>query len=181
MDKNKHQDSHGADQVEETQEAAPTDKAEQLETSPEELINQFKDQWMRAVAENENLRRRFEKEKEETFKYAITKFARDVLNIADNLQRALETCPPQPEGELKALVEGLKLVENECNTIFERHGIAKVGTMGETFNPEIHQAMFEVPVVEGAAIGTVAQVMQSGYMLQDRLLRPALVGVYKAG
>lgn len=151
------------------------------EPNHEQLALEYKEQWIRAVAETENLRKRFEKEKEDALKYAVTKFAKDVLSIADNIQRALASCPEMPSEELKSLMEGLKLVEGECNSIFERHGIITLSPVNEIFNPELHQAMFEIPTDVEGNVGKVAQVMQVGYTLHGRLLRPALVGVYKLG
>lgn len=153
-----------------------------------ELAEQYREKWMRAVAESDNLRKRFEKEKEDGLKYAITKFARDILSVSDNIHRAIENCPKieQSEGnekigtdDFKALLDGLHLVQGECHTIFERHGIQKIHPLGEIFNPDLHQAMFEIPSEAPEHVGLVAQVLQSGYVLHGRILRPALVGIYK--
>ncbi len=149
-------------------------------SSHEQLALEYKEQWIRAVAETENLRKRFEKEKEDALKYAITKFARDMLSIGDNIQRALSSCEESSSTDMKSIVEGLKLVESECASIFERHGIASVSPLNEPFNPEFHQAMFEIPTPNQDEVGKVAQIIQVGYTLHGRLLRPALVGVYKA-
>ena len=128
----------------------------------------------------ENYRRRADKEREDTAKYAITGFAREMLTVADNLRRALESQPADLPETLKPFVAGVELTERELNAIFERAGIAKVAPEGQPFNHDLHQAIFEV---EDASkpVGTVVQVLQAGYTLKDRLLRPAMVGVSKGG
>ena len=139
-----------------------------------------KDRALRAVAEVENYRRRADKEREDTAKYAITGFAREMLTVADNLRRALESQPADlPEG-LKAFVSGVELTERELLAIFERAGIVKLSPEGQPFNHDLHQAIFEVEDA-GKPAGTVVQVLQSGYTLKDRLLRPAMVGLSKGG
>jgi len=140
----------------------------------------LKDQWLRAMAETENLRRRATRDREEAFKYANTNFARDILSIADNLRRALENCPSTEElpESVKALIQGIELTESALISTFERHGIKKVEPMGEKFDANLHQAMFEVED-ESVSAGTVVQVLQVGYTMHDRLLRPAMVGVSK--
>lgn len=141
----------------------------------------LKDQWLRAMAETENLRRRATRDREEALKYASANFGRDMLSIADNLRRALETCPPIEElpESIKALVQGIELTESALLSAFERHGIKKVEPMGEKFDANLHQAMFEVE--DGTVpAGIVVQVLQVGYVMHDRLLRPAMVGVSKS-
>lgn len=150
-----------------------------VESLQQELV-QMKDQWLRAVAETENVRRRSQKEKEDGIKYAATHFARDMLSIADNLRRALESCPDK-EGlsdAVKSLIEGIELTESELLRAFERQGIQQIHPIQEKFDPHLHQAMFEVDSPEHAP-GTVLNVLQVGYVLHDRLLRPAMVGVAK--
>lgn len=146
-------------------------------------LAEAKDRALRAAAELENYRRRADKEREDTAKYAIANFAREVLTVADNLRRALDA-QPKPEGEaataLKAFVSGVELTERELAAIFERFGIKKIEPLGEAFNHDLHQAMFEIEDASKPA-GTVLQVLQAGYTLKDRLLRPALVGVAKGG
>jgi molecular chaperone GrpE len=157
-----------------------TESASPIPPSAEELALEYKEQWIRTVAEMENLRKRFEKEKEDALKYAVTKFARDMLSVADNLTRALESFPKSEQEDIQALVEGLKLVEGECSSIFERHGIQRIlPHVGEAFNADFHQAMFEIPTQEEKDTGKIAQIVQGGYALHGRLLRPALVGVFK--
>ena len=147
-------------------------------------IAQLKDQWMRAMAETENIRRRAQKDKEEASKYASANFGRDMLLIADNLRRALESCPITEglPGTVTSLIQGVELTETALLSAFERYGIKKIFPLKEKFDPHLHQAMLEVED-NSAPPGTVIQVLQAGYMLHDRLLRPAMVGVsrQKAG
>lgn len=143
----------------------------------------LKDQLLRALADAENTRRRAERDKADMQKYAITGFARDLLNVADNLRRALESEPTDLGAEsdsVKALVEGVEITERELLSIMERNGIRKIEPLGERFDHNYHQAMFEMDAPDQPA-GTVVQLLQPGYVIHDRLLRPALVGVAKAG
>lgn len=159
--------------VEEEQPSAPP--------TPEEQIAELKDKLLRALAENENVRRRAERQQNEASQYAITGFARDVLSIADNLHRALAAIPAgardSEEGE--TFVSGIELTERELLNALERHGIRKIMPEGEKFDHSLHQAVFEVEDSD-APPGTVVQVVQPGYVIKDRLLRPAMVGVAKA-
>ncbi len=143
----------------------------------------FKDKLLRTLAEMENLRKRTEREVADTRTYAIASFARDVLAVADNMHRALDAIGDElrqsAEGKVKALVEGVDLTERELMKILERNGVRKFSPQGEKFDPNLHQAMYEVPNSD-AAPGTVAQVIQAGYMLGERVLRPALVAIAKA-
>lgn len=146
---------------------------------PESTITDLKDRLLRTMADMENLRNRSRREQEDALKYATTNFARDLLNVSDNLRRALESVPADadPENEtLKTLRDGIEMTERELLSVFERHGIASINPVGEKFDHNAHQAMFKVPGTD-AAPGTVVQVVQAGYMLRDRLLRPAMVGV----
>jgi len=131
-----------------------------------------------ARAEAQNLLRRAQKEAEDARAYAATAFARDILSVADNLARALTAIPDELRGDekLKGLVTGLEATGRELDSVFARHGISKVSALGETLDPNRHQAMMEVPSAD-AAPGTIVQEIQTGYMIKDRLLRPALVGV----
>lgn len=161
------------------EEAAPAEAEAEKEPSAEEL----KDRLLRALAETENVRRRAEREREEVAKYAITSFARDLLSVADNLSRALESIPENArEGDelLKTLAEGVELTERELLNLFERYEIRKIEPWGEKFDYNRHQAMFEVPD-SGKPEGTVVQVVRAGYTIGERLLRPAMVGVAKGG
>lgn len=134
-----------------------------------------------AQAETQNVRRRLEKDAADARVYAATAFARDVLSVADNLERALTAIPPElrDDDKFKGLVVGLEATGRELAKVFERHGISKISALGEKLDPNRHQAMIELPSAE-AEPGTIVQEMQAGYMIKDRLLRPALVGVAKA-
>ena len=144
----------------------------------------LKDKLLRTLADMENLRRRTEREVADARAYAVTNFARDMLNVADNVRRALDSVPAETraaaEGPLKALVDGIELTERDLIKTLERHGVRPVEPQGQRFDPNLHQAMFEVPNPDVAS-GTVVQVVQAGYVIGDRVLRPALVGVAKGG
>jgi molecular chaperone GrpE len=144
-------------------------------------VVRLKDQLLRALAETENLRRRAQREREDAVKFAATAFAREILPVADNLGRALAAIPTgaaEQDPALKALQEGVAATERQLLAAFERHGIRRIDPMGERFDSNLHQAMFEVPGT-GQPAGTIVQVLQSGYLLNDRLLRPAMVGLAK--
>ena len=144
-------------------------------------IAELNDRLLRALAETENVRRRGQRDREETAKFAITGFARDVLSVADNLRRALEALP-EDAGEseaLSSLVGGIELTERELAAIFQRHGVEKIDPAGEKFDHNLHEAMFEIPTAD-AEPGTVMQVVETGYVLNGRLLRAARVGIAKA-
>jgi len=139
----------------------------------------LKDRLLRTTAETENVRRRAEKDKADAGKYAVTGFARDMLNVSDNLRRALDAQPADIADDMKGFVEGVAMTESELLNTMERYGIAKVEPeVGEKFDHKFHQAMFEVPTEEYAP-GSVMQVVAPGYVIKDRLLRPAMVGVAK--
>jgi molecular chaperone GrpE len=143
-----------------------------------------RDKMLRTLAEMENLRKRTSREVADARTYGITGFARDVLEIADNLQRALDAVPSEARDNadpgLKALIEGVELTERSLLNALEKNGVKKFDPSGGKFDPNFQQAMFEVPDPSVPA-GTVVQVMQSGYMIGERVLRPALVGVSKGG
>ncbi|MSP88790.1 MAG: nucleotide exchange factor GrpE [Alphaproteobacteria bacterium] len=144
-------------------------------------IAKLKDQLLRTLADGENLRRRTEREREDTSKYAASKFAGDVVSVADNLRRALDSIPADAktaDGPVKTLVAGIELTEREMLAALAKHGVQKVDPLGEKFDYNRHQAMFEVENT-GKPAGTVVQVLQAGYVIHDRLLRPAMVGVAK--
>jgi molecular chaperone GrpE len=144
---------------------------------------QYKDKLLRTLAEMENLRKRTEREVLDARAYGIAGFARDVLAVADNMHRALEAIGPDlregADPRVKALIEGVELTERELMKILERNGVRKFSPQGEKFDPNFHQAMYEVPTSDQPP-GHVAQVIQAGYMLGERVLRPALVAVSKA-
>jgi molecular chaperone GrpE len=145
---------------------------------------ELKDRVLRALADVENMRRRSEREAGEARTYAVTAFARDLLSVTDNLARALENLPADAradaEGPMKTLVEGVDLTARELQAVLNRHGVRKIEPVGEKFDPNFHQAMFEVPD-EALPAGTVTQVVQSGWKIGERVLRPAMVGVSKGG
>jgi molecular chaperone GrpE len=161
---------------------APEEPPTPREAELEAALADAKDRLLRALAEIENLRRRARRDLEEAHKYAITNFARELLEVADNLSRALDAVPPRARDEIdfiKNLADGIAITEKALLTSFERHQIAKVTPeIGERFDHNRHQAMFEVETAEQPP-GTVAQVLQPGYTIAERLLRPALVGVAK--
>jgi molecular chaperone GrpE len=141
----------------------------------------MKDQLLRALAEAENTRRRVQRDREDFAKYSAAPLAKDILPVADNLARALAAVPKEAlanDEALKNLVEGIAATERQLQSALERHNIKRIDPEGEKFDSHRHQAMFEVPGT-GKPGGTVVQVLQSGYILHDRLLRPALVGVAK--
>src|SRR5438552_11150549 len=143
-----------------------------------------RDKMLRTLAEMENLRKRTSREVADARTYGITGFARDVLDIADNLQRALDALPAEARDAadpgLKALIEGVELTERSLLNTLEKNGVKKFDPSGGKFDPNFQQAMFEVPDPSVPA-GTVVQVVQSGFMMGDRVLRPSLVGVSKGG
>ena len=163
-----------------TPEAEAQDPLEALRAENAEL----RDKLLRTVAEMENLRKRTAREVADARAYGITGFARDVLEIADNLQRALDAVPAEAKAGadpgLKALMEGVELTERSLLNALEKHGVKKFDPSGEKFDPNFQQAMYEVPDPSVPA-GTVVHVVQAGYMIGDRVLRPALVGVSKGG
>lgn len=163
---------------------APEIDARDLEivTLKEEAAS-LKDRLLRAAADMDNLRKRAEREKAEATLYAATNFARDLLSVADNMSRALTAVPPeareQADEATQNLLAGVELTERELLKVFERYNIRRVETVGAKFDPNLHQALFEVPTKDHPP-GTVVQEMQPGFAIGDRCLRPAMVGVAKA-
>ena len=156
------------------------DEPDELETAYAEVAD-LKDKLLRAMAETENIRRRSEREKAGSRKFAITDFARDMLAVADNLQRALAAVTDAARDgnpELAQLLEGVELTRKELQGHFGKHGIKEIDPMGEKLNPNLHQAVVQLEDPE-AAQGTIIQVMQPGYVIHDRLLGAAMVGVAK--
>lgn len=176
--------------------------AKELEGVPEEMIGQgeeatfagldgalaqlkeelaeAKQEVLYARAETQNVRRRLEKDVTDARTYAATGFARDILSVADNLSRALEALPAdlREDEKLKGFVSGIEATGREIDKVFAQHGISRIAAMGLPLDPNQHQAMLEIPTSD-AEPGTVVQEMQAGYMIKDRLLRPAMVGVAK--
>jgi molecular chaperone GrpE len=143
----------------------------------------LKDRLLRAHAEVENIRKRAEREKEETAKYAVTRLARDIVNVGDNFQRAIDAVPPgavDQDSALKSFLEGVTMTERELLNVLERYGIRRVQPMNEIFNPHLHQAVMEMARSD-VPNGTIVQVFQAGFMIEDRVLRPAMVAVAKGG
>jgi molecular chaperone GrpE len=147
-------------------------------------IASLKDKLLRTLAEMENLRRRTEREVADARLYGIASFARDVLTVADNMERALQALDSElrekADTAVKALLDGVELTERELHKVMEKHGIRKIEPHGEKFDPNLHQAMYEVPDPARPS-GLVAQVVQAGYVIGERVLRPALVAVTKGG
>lgn len=181
------------DTVAQSQEGLPGGEAPVAAAAPElvpaeqvtaalEAAAEFKDKHLRLLAEMENLRRRTAKEVDDARQYGISRFANDVLAVADNMHRALATLDEEVRGavdaKLMSLIEGVELTERELLKTLEKNGVKKFTPQGEKFDPNLHQAMYEVPNSDVPA-GHVAQVIQSGYMIGERMLRPALVGVSK--
>jgi molecular chaperone GrpE len=156
--------------------------AEQV-TAALEAAAEFKDKLLRTLAEMENLRKRTEREVADARLYAITSFAREVLAVADNIHRALGAVGPElrehADPQVKSFIEGIELTERELMKALEKSGVRKFSPHGEKFDPNVHQAMFEMETAD-VPPGHVAQVIQAGYMIGDRVLRPALVAVAKA-
>ena len=158
-------------------------RAEERIGQLEAEVAELKDQLLRALAETENLRRRAQRERADVVKYAAAPMLRDLLAVADNLSRAVESVPADDSAgdqRLETLLAGVKLTDKELNTVLERHHVVKLDPIGERLDPHRHEAMFEVPD-ESRPNGTVVQVVQPGYLLHDRLLRPARVGVSRGG
>src|SRR5438270_929028 len=170
-------------------EAAAPESA-QAETAPDPAAQlakeaaDLKDRLLRTLAEMENLRRRTEREVADARTYGVTNFARDILAVADNMERALKALDDEirekAEAGVKALLDGVELTERELIKAMEKHGVKKIEPQGQKFDPNLHQAMLEIPD-ESVPTGTVVQIMQPGYTIGERVLRPALVGVSKGG
>lgn len=173
----------------ETDEDQAKPDAPQKDAGPSDLESllsenaDMRDKLLRTMADMENLRRRTEREKQDTARYAISNFARDVLSIGDNLRRVIEHVPAEAadaDPALKSFLEGVELTERELLKMLEKHGVAKLEPLGQRFDPNQQQAMYEVPTTD-VPDGTVVEVMQAGYTIGDRVLRPALVAVSKGG
>ena len=176
-----------ADAATEANAAAPQAEAP-AEPDPIEVLKaenaELKDKFLRLAAEMDNLRRRTERDVKDAKTYSVAAFARDMLSVSDNLRRGLEAVPAEArasgEAGLMALVEGVEMTERAMLAALERHGVKKLEPAGQKFDPHFHQAMFEVPNTE-LPNNTVIQVVQDGYVIGDRVLRPAMVGVSKGG
>ncbi len=180
-----------------TNENIPTDEPQETSTEANDVVidlnaariaeleaqlAQMKDQWVRAAAETENVRKRAERDQQETARYAATGFARDMVNVLENVKRAAESITPEKREAnelLKTIGDGLDMTVAELSGIFERHGIKRIDPMGEKFDHNLHQAVVQVEQL-GTEPNTVIQVVQAGYVMHDRLLKPAMVAVTKA-
>jgi molecular chaperone GrpE len=173
-------DTEAAADAAETADEAGADPVEALTAENADL----KDRALRAMAEMENLRRRTEKEIKDARQYAVSGFARDMLTVSDNLRRALEALPEDDrrnaDAGIAALIEGVEMIERDLLNQLEKNGVRKLEPEGQKFDPNFHQAMFEVPNTE-VPNNTVVQVVQAGYVIGERVLRPAMVGVSRGG
>jgi molecular chaperone GrpE len=161
------------DRVAQEEEVAEVDELEQMRAERDEM----KDRFMRALADAENSRKRSERDRREAEQYGGSKMARDMLPVYDSLKRALETVTDEQRATSGALIEGIELTMRELLHVFEKHGIVRISpNVGERFDPNFHESMFEAPLPDTKA-GDIIQVSAEGFMLHDRLLRPAQVGV----
>lgn len=177
-----------ATEAAEQQAAGEEEGASERQVDPVEALKaenaDLRDRFLRLAAEMDNLRRRTDREVKDAKSYAVTGFARDMLSVSDNLRRAIETLPDEArasaDATMTALIEGVEMTERGMLATLERHGVRKIEAEGQKFDPNFHQAMFEVPN-PNVANNTVVQVVQAGYAISDRVLRPAMVGVAKGG
>jgi molecular chaperone GrpE len=171
-------------QTEAAEAEAPADGGAEPKSEEARLqvqVTELKDHLLRALAETENLRRRAERDREETAKYAIAGFARDMVAIADDLVRALGSVPAElgdGDEHIRPMLDGIEITQRALEAALDRHGITRIDPLDEKFDHNLHEAMFEVEVADKEP-GTVVQVVQRGYRIHDRLLRPARVGVAK--
>lgn len=178
-DKDKGKDTHESEESSVTEAGSEGIVSKEQELEAE--VGKLKEQLLRTLAELDNYRKRAEREKEDTSKYAVSNFARELLSVSDNLRRAIESVPEKhenPEKLLEGLLEGVKITETELLSVFSKHKIEKIDPLGKPFDHQFHQAMFEVEDSKQPP-GIVVQVLQPGYTLYSRLLRPAFVGVSK--
>ena len=171
---------------EETEQEMP--EARMADSGPDPIavlkaeVESLRDQRLRALAEAENIRRRADREKSDASQYAVTKFARDMVSIADNFSRALAACPPElraaADPQIRAVLDGVEATDRQLMATLERYGVKPISTEEGKFDPNLHQAIAEVPG-KGKAPGSIVDVVQMGYMIGDRLLRPAMVTVAK--
>ncbi|CZT33968.1 nucleotide exchange factor GrpE [Rhizobium sp. 9140] len=170
------------DMFEDADEAAQA-QSEELEAARAEAAD-FRDRYMRLAADMDNLRRRTEREVKDAKSYSVAGFARDMLAVSDNLRRALDAIPADvragADAGLSTLIEGVELTERSMLSTLERHGVRKLEPEGQKFDPNFHQAMFEIPNPD-VPHNTVVQVVQAGFTIGERVLRPAMVGVAKGG
>lgn len=170
------QEVHEENNIDQPESAEP--EVDEAISETDQQINSLKDQLLRALAENENTRRRGAKDKEDALKYGVTNLARDIIGVADNLQRVLNNKSENAADLSEALFSGVDLILKDLSNIFARHGIQRIEASGQQFDPHSHQAVFEEETDEHKP-GTVVQVIQDGYKIHERLLRPAMVAVAK--
>lgn len=182
------------EEIENQENATAPEKEQEKNTNPteqtpeqkrieilEEQLDSTKEQMIRALADAENSRKRAIKDRQDASKFAVSGFARDLLSVADNLRRALESIPQESGNDLpqlKGLSEGIEATERELIRVFEKNGIKKLEPLDEKFSPHFHEVMFETPM-PGKENSTIIQIIEPGYMLNDRILRPARVGIVK--
>ena len=175
--------AHDTASAPEAQSASDDAPQEQAPIDPADQMAELNDKLLRALAELENTRRRAERDRIDAQQYGMMRFGRDMLSVADNLGRALAALPEESRADLPenvaALIEGVAATERDLLATFERHQISPITPLGEKFDPNFHEAMFEAPGT-GQAAGTIIEVIEAGYRIGDRLLRPARVGVAKA-
>jgi molecular chaperone GrpE len=171
------------DDIEQAEAEAYADEIEEIDDEALEIEqlraerDEFKDRFMRALADAENARKRSERDRREAENYGGSKLSRDMLPVYDNMKRALDTVSEEQKEANAALIEGIELTMRELLSVFKKHGIEVIAPeVGDRFDPKLHQAMFEAPVPQTKA-GDIIQVAAEGFMLHDRLLRPAQVGV----
>lgn len=173
-----------------TEDGAPTQPAQGAQEASADPVAaakreafEYKDRLLRTLAEMENLRKRTEREVTDARLYAIASFARDVLGVSDNMDRALQALDDglreKADAGVKALLDGVELTERELHKVLDKHGVRKFSPQGEKFDPNVHQAMFEMETSDVPS-GHVAQVIQAGYMIGERVLRPAMVAIARA-
>jgi len=187
-DENKTPEEEPVDATPGAEAAAQQDAAADTGMDPIEVLkaenDDLRDRALRTMAEMENLRRRTEKEIKDARQYAVSGFARDMLTVSDNLRRALEALPEDDrrnaDAGIASLIEGVEMIERDLLNQLEKNGVKKLEPEGQKFDPNFHQAMFEVPNTE-VPNNTVVQVVQAGYVIGERVLRPAMVGVSKGG
>lgn len=189
-DTNARPSNEGADQAQSQAQAQPQAEQPAAAAAPEPKpstsldreVADLKDKLLRTLADMENLRKRTEREVADARAYGITSFARDILTVADNMHRAMNALDDElrdkVDGGVKALLDGVEITERELLKVLEKNGVKKIEPMGEKFDPNRHQAMYEVPDPSVPA-GSVVQVIQAGYLIGERVLRPAMVAVAK--
>ena len=179
IDEDDNTDNHNKENLESGNAESKSEETPATENFKEE-IKQLKEEKIRLLAEMENIRKRFEREKVESIKFGSINLARDILSPADNIERALSAIPKDAEQSqaIKNLIDGLKMVQKEFLTILEKNEIKRIESLNKKFDPTIHQAMMEIEK-DGVDEGLVVQEIQAGYTMYDRLLRPAMVGVSK--